>query len=365
MPNPRCYFDVTIGGQPAGRMVFELYADQVPKTAENFRALCTGEKGVGQLGKPLHYKGCPFHRVIKGFMCQGGDFTAQNGTGGESIYGEKFEDENFTHKHDSIGLLSMANAGPNTNGSQFFITTALTPHLDNKHVVFGKLIKGRNVLRTIEHTKTGSDDRPVEDAIIADCGELQEGEDDGVPDVAPDGDAYPDFPDDYEGDKEAESLIKIVNEIKTLGNTYFSKGEYKKAFDKYSKAINYLNERPVFSDEDTEELKKQWIAAKLPCYLNRAAAALKLDDFQRAVTDSTVIIETEGALDKDLTKAYFRRGTAYNHLKAYDEAISDLTEARRLSATEDAGILRELQLAQKRLTARKEKERQAYSKMFG
>ncbi|RKP22793.1 hypothetical protein SYNPS1DRAFT_31556 [Syncephalis pseudoplumigaleata] len=173
------------------------------------------------------------------------------------------------------------------------------------------------------------------------------------------------LPDDYEGDKEAESLIKIVNDIKALGNGYFSKGEYKQAYAKYSKAINYLNERPVFMDEDTEELKQQWIAAKLPCYLNRAAAALKLEDYRRAATDSTVVIETEGASDKDRTKAYFRRGTAQNHLKAYEEAIADLSEARRLSATEDAGILRELQLAQKRLAARKEKERQAYSKMFG
>ncbi|KAL2099795.1 hypothetical protein ACEWY4_004189 [Coilia grayii] len=164
MARPRVFFDIAVDGSVIGRVVMELRSDVVPKTAENFRALCTGEKGFG-------YKNSSFHRIIPGFMCQGGDFTNHNGTGGKSIYGTKFEDENFSLKHEGAGTLSMANAGPNTNGSQFFICTADTQWLDGKHVVFGKVVEGIEIVKKME--KRGSQSGKTNGKVtIADCGQL-------------------------------------------------------------------------------------------------------------------------------------------------------------------------------------------------
>eukprot|EP00199_Chlamydomonas_sp_CCMP681_P002579 CAMPEP_0119108918 /NCGR_PEP_ID=MMETSP1180-20130426/16179_1 /TAXON_ID=3052 ORGANISM="Chlamydomonas cf sp, Strain CCMP681" /NCGR_SAMPLE_ID=MMETSP1180 /ASSEMBLY_ACC=CAM_ASM_000741 /LENGTH=339 /DNA_ID=CAMNT_0007094595 /DNA_START=13 /DNA_END=1032 /DNA_ORIENTATION=- len=167
----KCFLEVSIGGEPAGKIAVGLFGNMVPRTATNFKELCTGSKGVGTLGKPLHFQGSSFHRLIPGFMAQGGDITNNDGTGGESIYGPMFEDENFKVKHDEAGFLAMANAGPDTNTSQFYILFGPTPHLDGKHVVFGRVLAGMDVVRRMEACGSPSG-TPTAPVSITNCGVL-------------------------------------------------------------------------------------------------------------------------------------------------------------------------------------------------
>eukprot|EP00249_Psilotum_nudum_P007944 c20927_g1_i1 orf=188-1267(+) len=358
MVNPRCFLDISIGGELEGRIVVELYADVVPRTAENFRALCTGEKGIGpETGCHLHFKGSSFHRVIKGFMIQGGDFTAHDGTGGESIYGTKFEDENFRLKHERKGMLSMANSGPNTNGSQFFITIARTSHLDDKHVVFGKVLKGMGVVRSIEHTPTDAQDRPLNEVLIVDCGELDA--DDGVAGFFKDGDMYPDWPADLdEQPKECAWWMAAIESAKSFGNENYKKGDFKMALRKYRKALRYLDiswEKDDINEDSSTCLRKM----KSQILTNSSACKLKLGDAKGALLDTEYAMRT----GEDNVKALFRQGQAHMALNDVDAAATSFSMALELEPN-DVGIKRELVAARKKIAEKREKEKRAFARMF-
>ncbi|CAM1501003.1 Fc.00g101650.m01.CDS01 [Cosmosporella sp. VM-42] len=362
---PRVFFDVSIGGKAAGRITMELYADLVPKTAENFRALCTGEKGLGKAGKELHYKGSIFHRVIKQFMIQGGDFTAGDGTGGESIYGAKFEDEAFPKKHDKPFLLSMANAGPNTNGSQFFITTVPTPHLDDKHVVFGEVLNGKSIVRQIENLTTQSGDKPAKEALIKDCGQLT-GDAALAADVKqPDsmGDPYEDFPEDCEGDAlDAQKILTIATACKDYGNKAFKAGNYSLGLDKYQKGLRYINEDPDL-EKEPPTTKASLDALRFSLNNNSALLNIKLEAWEDAVRAATAALDVNGIKDEDRAKPLYRRGFAHVRLKDEEAALRDLEEAHKL-APKDSAIITELNTVKSKAAARAAKEKAAYKKFF-
>ncbi|KAI9780678.1 MAG: peptidyl-prolyl cis-trans isomerase cpr6 [Geoglossum umbratile] len=359
------FFDIQLGQQKLGRVTFELYNDVVPKTAENFRTLCTGEKGVGNAGKPLHYKGSGFHRIIKDFMIQGGDFTAGNGTGGESIYGEKFEDENFELKHDKPFLLSMANAGPGTNGSQFFITTVPTPHLDGKHVVFGEVVGGKSIVRRVENIKTQTGDKPTQPVTIIDCGELPSGTDlaAGQRPVDATGDPYEDFPADQGGDLSGTETVKIASELKEFGNKAYKSNNWDLSLEKYQKGLRYLQEYPEPLENDPPELGKELNTLRFTLHSNSALCQIKLSSFEDARTSASHALETLGATDKEKAKAHFRRGLANVGLKDDEEAEKDLAIATKL-VPGDALVVKEYESVKKRSAERAKKEKEAYKKFF-
>ncbi|KAH7106843.1 peptidyl-prolyl cis-trans isomerase [Auriculariales sp. MPI-PUGE-AT-0066] len=350
---PIVWFDIKIGSESPRRVVFSLYNDLVPRTAENFRALCTGEKGVGAAGKPLHYKGSMFHRVIKDFMIQGGDFTAGNGTGGESIYGEKFDDEAFPLKHEKPFLLSMANAGPNTNGSQFLS------------------------LRSRRHIWTGStlslaSDKPVKDVVIVDCGQLSHEEyaayvaeeEQRLKEAGPD-EKYEDQPQDCDRDaSDPKVALEIAKEIREAANVHFKKGDTKRALTAYRKAVRYLDWCPLSTlDGDNAPLRSEFIAQLTPLLLNAALCAIKNGENDSAVEVTTRVLEgLDDVKDADKAKAYYRRGLARAGMKDEDSAEVDLTAASAL--TPDKAIIDELAKIRERKKARRDKEKSSYRKMF-
>ncbi|EER37793.1 peptidyl-prolyl cis-trans isomerase [Histoplasma capsulatum H143] len=365
---PRVFFDIQVGKRPEGRIVFELFTDVVPKTAENFRALCTGEKGEGKSGKPLCYKGSIFHRIIKQFMIQGGDFTAFNGTGGESIYGEKFPDENFELKHDRPFLLSMANSGPGTNGSQFFITTVPTPHLDGKHVVFGEVISGKGLVRKIEKAPTDSGDKPHMEVKVVDCGQLTGDAYETATQSSVDetGDKYEDYPEDAGKEFSGEEYYKIACDLKDYGNKAFKAGNVDLGLDKYQKGLRYLNEYPETSDSDPPELAEQMAMLRFTLHSNSALLANKLKQFEDGRSWAGFALENAAAAkakDADKAKAYYRRAMALVGLKDDEEALKDLAEAAKL-APGDAAITNETARVKKAIADQQRKEKEMLKKFF-
>ncbi|TIB97269.1 hypothetical protein E3Q18_02684 [Wallemia mellicola] len=325
--NPRVFIDWNIDGEYAGRLVFELYSDKVPKTAENFKALCTGEKGTDEeTGNKLTYKDSISHRIIKGFMIQFGDITNHNGTGGLSIYGGKFEDENFDIKHTKRGQLSMANAGPNTNGSQVFVTFCPCPHLDGRHVVFGEISKGKGLLRRLENIQTGENDYPTVDVRIVDSGLVKEGEDDGVPPLSIG--EHEDYPEDDEADSEnPEVALKIAKYYKDKGADAFKQQNHSVAVNEWEKALRYLDVNPVLPDETKNEIKAEYSQTRVQLYLNVSIAALKLNKPAVAESMATKAIRTPPTKGQDIAKGLYRRALAKSARKNDHSALDDLNHA--------------------------------------
>lgn len=300
-------------------------------------------------------------------MIQGGDFTNFNGTGGESIYGHKFPDENFDLKHDRPFLLSMANSGPGTNGSQFFVTTVPTPHLDGKHVVFGEVINGKSIVRKIENLKTQSD-KPLNDVTIVDCGELTGEDYEKAKELVADatGDPYEDHIEDYQGEELTLPVsYKIASEIKGFGNTAFKAGDVELGLEKYRKGLRYLND-PSHSDEEVpDSLQKDIEFLRFQLQSNSALLGNKLKKYSdaRGWASHALGIVSDKVTDADKAKAYYRRALAYEGLNNEDSALEDLKEADKL-APGDAGITNKIAAINKTAKDREAKDKAAARKFF-
>lgn len=370
MTRQKTFIDVSIGGQPKGRVVFELYNDIVPKTTDNFYHLCAGDKGMCQTdaSKPLSYKNSIFHRVIPDFMLQFGDFTKGDGTGGESIYGEKFEDENFSMKHDKPFLLSMANAGPNTNGSQVFITCVPTPHLDGKHVVFGEVIQGKRIVRLIEKNQTDKEsDKPIREVKITDCGVLP---DDYV--VPANAEATPtdEYGDNYESSLKDDTKVDLekfitvltaIEFVKNIGTEQFKKENYKVSLEKYQKCDKFLKE--YFPEDLPEEQIKKIDGLKVSIPLNIALVGLRLKEYSVVLTASSEVLYATAADDLAKAKALYRRGLAYSAVKDSDMALADLEMAATFHP-HDAAIQKAIKDTKEQRRSQVAEQKKSLSKMF-
>ncbi|KAF7988196.1 hypothetical protein HCN44_007690 [Aphidius gifuensis] len=364
--NPIVYLDLELDGHRVGRVIIELFKNIVPKTAENFRSLCTGEKGIGKFGKKLHYKGSYFHRVVSKFMIQGGDIINFDGTGGESIYGSYFEDENFNIKHKEGGLLSMVNEGkPNTNSSQFIITTEPSYQLNDTNVVFGKVIKGFGAVQELNEVDVVND-KPIEKIQIVDCGELKPNDDwkifekDGTPDIYPNWLEDWDYYNDTDNDKIDHKFIitKVIEKIKESGNYYFSNKNYITAKRKYLKALRYYNWINKMTNIP-DDLKPILSNLKMSIDLNLTAVYLKLNKYRDVIKICNNIL----SIDKNNTKALFRKSQANFGLNEYNLSLADLQKAN-LSSPNNPDVIREIQKVKNTIKSYLNVEKESYKRMF-
>lgn len=363
--NPSAFLDITIDSKPVGRIVVELYETVAPRATKNFLSFCTSGR----------FKDNCFHRVIKNFVIQAGDLQYGKdtsnplvGQGNASFEGPLFEDENTEEPLDGPFKLCMANNSPNSNGSQFFITTYPQPHLTGKHTVFGKVIHGKSVVREIEKIDTDLNNVPKEKVEISDCGEWEHGMDVPIFNASYDqigGDIFEEYPDDDEHiDKESsESVYHASCKIKESGTLLFKKGEKQQAFLKYKKCLRYVME--YIPDEDQEpDWHKKYMELKLKLYLNLSLVCLQLKNYPKTIDYSTYLIEDETSTRQERAKAHFRKGCALIEMRKYKEAVDSLNIANEL-VENDAAIKRELERAESLLQKKKDDEKKKYAKFFG
>ncbi|XP_022190187.2 peptidyl-prolyl cis-trans isomerase D [Nilaparvata lugens] len=382
--NPFVYLDIEIDEEKVGRVVIELFKDKVPRTAENFRALCTGEKGRALSGTLLHYKGSLFHRVIPQLMIQGGDITNSDGSGGESIYGRSLESENFDLNFDEGGVVSMVSGGgeegekdeekekaggnneeegekrreSRVNGSQFFITVVPCAHLNGHQMVIGRVRSGLGVVRTVSQVPVVSEKTkmPLKSCTIRDCGELRGNEEEewGVED----NDGYPPFPEDWTTQPEHLKLeeIKVMAlKMKEIGNSLYKNNDINNASSRYKKVLRYITwYKKKYNSHD-----KSLSDIHYACKLNLAAITLKRKLYEETVDLCTEVLRT----DTTNVKAYFRRGKAQAGLKNFAEAVADFGQVKRLDAN-FGGIDRDLRHAQNMHRSYRREERMRYMNMF-
>ncbi|EDW92986.1 peptidyl-prolyl cis-trans isomerase D isoform X1 [Drosophila yakuba] len=369
--NPLVYLDISIGKEDAGRMIIELRKDVVPKTAENFRALCTGECGIGTLGKPLHYKGTRFHKIKRVFVVQSGDVVNNDGTSGESIYGPVFDDENFELAHNEEGVVSMANYGkPNSNNSQFFISAAGCENLNETNVVVGRVLRGLGIVAEMEQNCTDEGD-PTAEVVIRDCGEIAPNENWGIECNDETTDKLPAYPQDWtrKHDKfTADAAVELLTGIRQSGNHFYQLGRYHEARAKYRKAnryYHYLSRQ--FGWQQLNPLKKHLVDADLLKVdgfsvvnnINAAAVDLKVGNYLSARDVCNEAIR----LDPKCSKAFYRRAQAQRGLRNYEEAINDLKTAHNL-LPENKQIVNELNSTKQLLAQYNRQQRNALKNLF-